>query len=174
MAYVILTDAAESLSHASLAGYWGQPCKSDIMGCWQKKRLLSWPTVSCRKHTHLSGFQYDRNITLHTERNEVFGDHLDLQLSSIWRYGRCEMYQCMSLCVSVGGQRKQCLYVLYLSKRHVIEWSDECGKPCDEQVTGNKISYLSLSNRLHEMIYTHRYTHTSALYTHVYASRFKP
>lgn len=48
----------------------------------------------------------------------------------------------------------------------MIEWSDECGKLCDEQVTGNKISYLVLSNPHHEMIYTLSLTHTHASYIH--------
>lgn len=87
-------------------------------------------------------------------------------LESIWIYSSVPFKGTAVHGVFVcWGQTEQCGCVLYHSKRDVIERSDECGKPPDEQVTGNKISYLSLYNPQHDMIHTrlcapHTPTHT--------------
>lgn len=60
----------------------------------------------------------------------------------------------VSVSVLMAGSRR--ISVLCFA----IELSDECGKPRDEQVTGNKISYLALAKLHHEIICA--LTHTRA------------
>lgn len=90
-------------------------------------------------------------------------------LESIWIYSSAPFKGTAVHGVFVcWGQTEQCGCVLYHSKRDVIERSDECGKPPDEQVTGNKISYLSLYNPQHDMIHTRLWTPHTHTHTHMH------
>ena len=107
--------------------------------------------MSYRKHAHLSGLGC---IALHTPAERRY-------LEMIWIYSSAPSKGAAAHGVFVRrGQTEQCRCVLYHSKRDVIEQSDECGKSPDEQVTGNKIWYLSLCNPHHDMIHTRAHTHT--------------